>query len=116
MNEKHWSSFEAQYEDLNTSLEAIEETLGNCCELRLSKSIEETLRAVCCEVRNAKQSAGAIYSTCADDHCEDTGVDISQYEEVVEMLPTGNMSLGEVESLKEHINKWRAENGYSTYC
>lgn len=117
MTDENWSSFEAQHEDLNTSLEAIEETLGTCFEFRLGKRIEETLRAVCGEIRNAKLYASAIYSTCENDHCEaDDSVDISQYEEVIEMLPSGNLSVGEVESLKEHINQWKVENGYSTNC
>lgn len=116
MTDENWSSFERQHEDLNSSLEAIEVTLDTCYSFRLGKRLEETLKVIGCEIRNAKVYANAIYSTCENDHCEDTGVDISQYEEVIEMLPTGNLSVGEIQSLIIHINQWKVENGYSTNC
>lgn len=68
------------------------------------------------ELSNIPYFKDRIYGICENDGGDEAleSHKVSQYSEVIEMLPSGNLSLGEALSLKEHINQWKAENGYST--
>lgn len=113
MKEQNFNSIEGLCEEITASVSAINEWLDQL--KPKTKAQVLALGNIRKELSNIPYFKDSIYRICEDDYCEeDDSVDISQYEEVIEILPSGNLSLGEVESLKEYIKNWKVENGYST--
>ena len=64
-------------------------------------------------ISNIRVFADDIYTVCEDDYCDSTDETLSpQYDEIVALFPDTNLSLTEMLSLKETIQKWRDEHGY----
>jgi hypothetical protein len=54
-----------------------------------------------------------LYTVCEDDYCDSSDEELPpEYEEIIAVLPDTKLSLGEMLSLKETIQKWRDEHGY----
>lgn len=114
MERENFETIEGLCEDLSASCSAIEEWLDNIN----PRTRNETSAANCIlhEISNVRLFKNRIYSVCdSDDTGEATINEDSELFELYHMLPN-RFSLGEWESLKEHINKWREENGYPQYC
>ena len=114
MNTENFESIEALCEDISTSCGAIEGLLDN-----LKPRTRNETSAVSCirhELSNVRHFKDSLYGVCEDDGTD--GATLNKDSEVFElskMLPN-KFSLGEWESLKTAINKWREENGYPQYC
>lgn len=54
-----------------------------------------------------------IYTVCEHDYCDSGDEDLNaEYDEIVALLSDTKLSLAEMLSLKETIQKWRDEHGY----
>ena len=54
-----------------------------------------------------------IYTVCEQDYCDSGDEDLNaEYDEIIALLPDTKLSLAEMLSLKETIQKWRDEHGY----
>lgn len=114
MNTENFETIEGLCEELTSSYTAIEECLD---ELK-PRTRNETSVVSCIrnELHNIRDFRYRIYGVCEDSYTDEATIDKnSEVFELVPMLPK-KFSLGEWESLKEHINKWREENGYPQYC
>lgn len=113
MNTENFETIEGLCEALTSSYTAIEECLD---ELK-PRTRHETSVVSCIrnELHNIRDFRYRIYGVC-EDSCEDERRENvpAEVSELADMLPN-KFSLGEWESLKEHINKWREENGYPQY-
>lgn len=113
MNTENFETIEGLCEALTSSYTAIEECLD---ELK-PRTRHETSVVSCIrnELHNIRDFRYRIYGVCEDDYTDEDTIDKdSEALDLVPMLPK-KFSLGEWESLKEHINKWREENGYPQY-
>lgn len=64
-------------------------------------------------ISDIRALADDIYFVCDDDYYDSGDEDlIAEYDEVVALLPDTKLSLAEMLSLKETIQKWRDEHGY----
>lgn len=97
MKEENWNRIETYLEGINMDLNDLRDG-----------EIE-----VLVAVSNIRGFVEDIYTVCEDDYCDSTDETLSpQYDEVVTLFPDANLSLGELLSLKETIQKWRDEHGY----
>lgn len=113
MTEKNFETIEGLCEALTSSYTSIEECLD---ELK-PRTRHETSVVSCIrnELHNIRDFRCRIYGVCEDSYVEEGRDNVSaEVLELVPMLPK-KFSLGEWESLMEHINKWREENGYQKY-
>lgn len=64
-------------------------------------------------ISNIRSFADDIHIVCEDDYCDSSDEELSpEYDEIIAVLPDTKLSLGEILSLKETIQKWRDEHGY----
>lgn len=111
---ENFETIEGLCEDISASCGAIEEWLDN-----IKPRTRNETSAVSCirhELSNVRLFKDRVYRVCEDDGTD--GATLNEDSEVFElskMLPN-KFSLGEWESLKTAINKWREENGYPQYC
>lgn len=113
MNTENFETIEGLCEELTASCLAISEWID---ELK-PRTRNETSVVSCIrhELSNVELFKDRIYGVCEDSYTDEATIDEnSEVFELAEMLPK-KFSLGEWESLKEHINKWREENGYPQY-
>ena len=97
MKEENWQRIETYLEGINMDLNDLEQG-------------EITKTAA---ISNIRGFADDIYTVCEDDYCDSTDEALSpQYDEVVALFPDTTLSLGELLSLKETVQKWRDEHGY----
>lgn len=108
MNSENFETIEGLCEALTSSYTAIEECLDELHETSVVSCIRN-------ELNNIRDFRYQIYGVCEDSYVEEGRDDVpAEVLELAPMLPK-KFSLGEWESLKEHINKWREENGYPQY-
>ena len=114
MNSENFETIEGLCEALTYSYTAIEECLDELKpRTRHETSVVNCIRN---EIHNIRDFGYRIYGVCEDDCTDEDTIDKdSEALDIVPMLPK-KLSLGEWESLKEHINKWREENGYPQHC
>ena len=114
MNSKNFETIEGLCESLTSSYTAIEECLDE-----LNPRTRHETSVVSCirnELNNIRDFRYRIYGVCEDSYVDEQRVNVpAEVLELAPMLPN-KFSLGEWESLKEHINKWREENGHPQYC
>lgn len=97
MKKENWTHIEAYVEDINATLEDLEQG-------ELTKAVA---------ISDIRDYASDIYTVCENDYCDSSDDDISpEYEEIIAILPDTKLSLAEILSLKETIQKWRDEHGY----
>lgn len=91
MTREHWHQMEQLLEDARTDIDEIADT------------VDERF------VSNIRQYLDSMYSVCEEDYCDDSTDDLPYgYEEVWPMLPDGNnLSVGDMNRLKEHIEAWK---------
>lgn len=113
MKKDNWSDVECQTEAINESVAVIEESVAEIRSLRVGNRLLQLLVNIKNECENIKYGNDRIYTTCESDYC-DTCADVpSGYDSIFELLPDGDkLSVNEMQSLMEHINKWRTDNGY----
>ena len=115
MTHENWSDVESQTEAISESLTVIEEAVAEARGMRVGKRLSQLLINIKNECENIKCNNDSIYAACESDYC-DAGSDTpSGYADIFGLLPDGDkLSLYEMQSLVEHINNWKVENGYST--
>lgn len=110
MNSENFETIEGLCEEITASCSAIEEWLDN-----LKPRTRNETSAVSCirhELANVSLFKDRIYGVCEDSYVDEGKDDVpAEVLELAPMLPK-KFSLGEWESLKDHINKWKEENGY----
>lgn len=115
MEKENWSDVECQTEAIIESLTVIEEAIAEVRGMRVGKRLLQLLINIKNECENIKFSNDRIYTTCESDYCDACSDVPSGYDEILGLLPDGGkLSLSEMQSLAEHINNWKVENGYST--
>lgn len=118
MKKENWSDVECQTEAINESLTVIEEAVAEASVRvgRVGKRLSQLLINIKNECENIKCNNNRIYSTCESDYCNAcSDAPSGYYEDIFRLLPDGDkLSLSEMQSLVEHINNWKVENGYST--
>ena len=115
MEKENWSDVECQTEAISESLTVIEEAVAEASGMRVGKRLFQLLINIKNECENIKCVNNIIYTTCESDYCNDCSDALSGYDDIFGLLPNGNkLSLSEMQSLVEHINNWKVENGYST--
>lgn len=113
MKKEDFDSIEGLCEEITASVNAIEEWLDDI--KPRSKAQVSAVDNIRKELSNIPYFKDRIYGVCENDYCESKDTeDLSQYNEIIAILPSGKLSLGEMLSLKEHVNQWKTENGYST--
>lgn len=114
MNSENFETIEGLCEALTSSYTAIEECLD---ELK-PRTPHETSVVSCIrnELHNIRDFRYRIYGVCEDSYADEQRESVpAEVLELADMLPN-KFSLGEWESLKEHVKHWREENGYTQYC
>ena len=97
MKKENWDRIETYLEGINMDLNDLRD--GEI----------EVLAAV----GNIRGFAEDIYTVCEDDYCDSCDEEVSpEYDEIIAILPDTKLSLAEMLSLKETIQKWRDEHGY----
>lgn len=97
MKKENWDRVESYLEGITMDLDDLEQG--------------EITKAAA--ISNIRGLADDIYTVCEDDYCDSSDEELSsEYEEIIAMLPNTKLSLAEMLSLKETIQKWRDEHGY----
>lgn len=113
MNSENFETIEGLCEELTASCLAISEWLDS-----LKPRTRQETSVVSCirhELSNVGLFKDRIYGVCEDSYVDEQRENVpAEVLELADMLPN-KFSLGEWESLKEQINKWREENGYRQY-
>ena len=114
MNSENFETIEGLCEALTSSYTAIEECLDELKpRTRHETSVVNCIRN---ELNNIRDCRYRIYGVCEDSYVDEQREAVpAEVLELADMLPN-KFSLGEWESLKEYISKWREENGYPQYC
>lgn len=96
MKKENWDRVESYLEDIISDLDDLEN--GNIKQL--------------VAISNIRTLADDLYTVCEDDY-DSSDEELSlEHEEIIAMLPNTKLSLAEMLSLKETIQKWRDEHGY----
>lgn len=113
MNIENLETIEGLCEALTSSYTAIEECLDELNpRTRHETSVVNCIR---CELHNIRDFRYRIYAECETCYVDEEKVHVpAEVLELAPMLPS-KFTVGEWESLKEHIDKWREENGYPQY-
>lgn len=97
MKEENWTRVEACLCDIDTTLNDLDND-----DIEVSAAMSDIRRL-----------ADEVYTVCEDDYCDSCDNAIPPgYEEIIDMLPDTKLSLAEMLSLKETIQKWRDTYGY----
>lgn len=97
MKRDNWCKIERYMESLTATVQDLEDG-----EMSKAEAISD-IRAL----------ADDIYTVCEEDYCDSGDEDLNaEYDEIVALLPDTKLSLAEMLSLKETIQKWRDEHGY----
>lgn len=97
MKKENWNRIESYIKDITMDLDDLEN--------------DEIIKATA--ISNIRDFADDIYTVCEEDYCDSSDEDLSpEYEEIIAILPDTKLSLAEMLSLKETIQKWRDEHGY----
>lgn len=97
MKEENWNRIELYVEGIDTALNGLEQG--------------ETEEAMA--ISDIREYMNDIYTVCENDYCDSCDEEVSsEYDEIIAMLPATRLSLAEMLSLKETIQKWRDEHGY----
>lgn len=92
MKQDNWCEIERYIEGLTATVQDLEDGA-------ISKAAA---------ISDIRATADAIYAVCEQDYWY-------QYDEIVALLPDTKLSLAEMLSLKETIQKWRDEHGYPNH-
>lgn len=97
MKRENWDRAQMILEDIVSELEAIESAIP----AKYYDSITTNLG-------NIQIYADSMYSLCEDDYCDSRYIELTGYDEMLEMLPDGsNLSLGDMQRLIDHIEQWK---------
>ena len=96
MTREHWHQMEQLLEDTKTDINEIADTVPRN-------------KNVMAMVSNIRGYLDTIYTVCEEDYCDDSTNELPHgYEEIWPMLPDGNdLSVGDMDRLKEHIEAWK---------
>lgn len=96
MTREHWHQMEQLLEDAQADIDEIAETVPR----------NNTIKAL---VSNLCQYIDTMYTVCEEDYCDNSTDGLPYgYEEVWPMLPdSNNLSIGDMNRLKEHIEAWK---------
>ena len=115
MKKENWSDVECQTEAIGESITVIEDAVAEASDMRVNKRLSKLLSTIKNECEYIKFYTDNIYTTCESDYCNACSDTPSGYDDIFGLLPDGGkLSLSEMQSLVEHINNWKVENGYST--
>ena len=115
MKKENWSDVECQTEAIGESITVIEDAVAEASDMRVNKRLSKLLSNIKNECECIKCYTDNIYTTCESDYCNACSDTPSGYDDIFGLLPDGGkLSLSEMQSLVEHINNWKVENGYST--
>lgn len=114
MTKDCWLKIESLCEDLKNSVEKCREDLQEIRGMKLGTRLGNLLLDIDAEIDNINVAQESVYTTCEEDYCDThSDFDFEKYEEVIALLPDGSkLSMGEVDSLVEHVKAWKKEFGY----
>lgn len=97
MKKENWDNVRTYLDDIDIDLDDLES--------------DDITKATA--ISNIRGLAADIYTICEDDYC-DSCIEGApdEYDEIIAMLPNTKLSLAEMLSLKETIQRWRDEHGY----
>lgn len=97
MKKENWDRIGAYVGDIHLTLDDLERG-----------EITEALA-----ISDIRDFVNDLYTVCENDYCDSCDDNVSsEYEEIIAILPDTKLSLAEMLSLKETIQKWRDKNGY----
>ena len=115
MTHENWNAVESQLDDIKSAIDTAKMTLSDLDEIRLGNLVRDALHSLYNCISDIEIFADSIYTTCEEDYCDSDDDDIKDYpEELLEVLPTKNITLGQVLDLVEIIKDWRQKNGFGS--
>ena len=97
MKQDNWCKIERYIEGLTATVQDLEDN-----EISKAEAVSD-IRAL----------TDDIYTVCEEDYCDSSDEDLNaEYDEIIALLSDTKLSLAEMLSLKETIQKWRDEHGY----
>lgn len=97
MKRDNWDRAQMLLEDIVSELETIESILPT----KYYTSIRTNLE-------NIQIYTDSMYSLCENDYCDSSDIELTGYDEMLEMLPNGsNLSLDDMQRLISHIEQWK---------
>lgn len=116
MTKDNWNGVKSSLDDIKSEIDETKEALTSLDEVRLGRIVQDVLNTVYNALSNIEQFADAIYSTCEDDYCDSENEPIKEIpEEILEVLPSNNITLGQAIDLADTIKEWRNRNGLGIY-
>lgn len=116
MTKDNWNSVESQLDDIKSAIDTAKMTLSDLDEIRLGNLVRDAIHSLYNCISDIEQFADAIYTTCEDDYCDSEQDEIKDYpDELLEVIPTKNITLGQVLDLADTIKDWRQKNGCGIY-
>jgi hypothetical protein len=116
MKKENWNDVESQLDGIKSELYTAKETLAALDKIRLGNLVRDALHSLYNCISNIESFADAIYCTCEDDYCGSKQDEIRDYpDELLKVLPTKNITLGQVLDLVDTIKDWRQKNGCGIY-
>ena len=116
MTKDNWHGVESSLDDIKSEIDETKEALASLDEVRLGHIVQDVLNTVYNALSNIEQFADTIYSTCEDDYCDSENEPIKEIPaEILEVLPSNNITLGQAIDLADTIREWRNRNGLGIY-
>lgn len=97
MKRENWDRAQMILEDIVSELETIESILPT-----------KYYDSIITNLANIQTYADSMYSLCENDYCDSSDIELTGYDEMLEMLPDGsNLSLDDMQRLIDHIEQWK---------
>lgn len=97
MKRENWNQVEMILEDIVAELDSFTEAIP----VKYHSNVRSC-------TRNIHQLVDCLYGICESDYCDSSDIELTGYNEMLEMLPDGsNLSLGDMQRLISHIEQWK---------
>lgn len=97
MKRKNWEQIEILLDDIVAELDSFTEAVP----VKYHNNVHSCTRGI-------RQLVDSIYGICESDYCDSSDIELTGYDEMLEMLPDGsNLSLGDMQRLINHIEQWK---------
>ena len=116
MTKDNWHGVESSLDNIKSEIDETKEALASLDEVRLGRIVQDVLNTVYNALSNIEQFADTIYSTCEDDYFDSEDNPYKDIPaEILEVLPSDNITLGQAIDLADTIREWRNRNGLGIY-
>lgn len=112
MTKENWNDVKSQLDYIKSALDKAKMTLSDLDKIKLGNLVRDALHSLYDGISDIEQFTDAVYSTCVEDYYDSEQDEIKNYpDEILEVLPTKNITLGQVLDLADTIKDWRQKNG-----